>query len=306
MPKVSLGYENPAYHKLLLDDSIRNTKFRQAICNTVKKGDIVIDIGTGTGILAFYALEAGAQTVYAVEQNENILNIARQEAVKRGVTDQIQFLHANLLDLPEGAIPQKADVVISETIGNIGIDEPIIPLMLSVKRFMKPEGKFIPRSLSVFVAPFQAQERLRRKLIPPCNPPITQVQINDLTPAERAEITYLDESPKLVRVDFDACDSGDIKSQLKFTSLAETNLCGLCGWFEVRLDEQTRLSNSPHCPALHWAQLVFKLPAQFLLQAGETLTVSFKASSTNKYTLCIFDLSSNRNKGVRLTGLFQH
>jgi predicted RNA methylase len=51
----------------MLRDQRRTKSFLEAVRNVVSPGDVVIDIGTGTGILAAAAAQAGARHVYAVE-----------------------------------------------------------------------------------------------------------------------------------------------------------------------------------------------------------------------------------------------
>jgi hypothetical protein len=64
------------FHELLLGDELRMRAYRQAIEETVRLGDVVVDLGTGTGVLARWAIEAGAAHVYAIERDAELLERA--------------------------------------------------------------------------------------------------------------------------------------------------------------------------------------------------------------------------------------
>ena len=70
-------YRRILEHNALLSDQVRTEAYDKAISEVVQSGDIVADIGTGSGILAFLAVRAGAKRVYAIEK-ESVIEEARQ------------------------------------------------------------------------------------------------------------------------------------------------------------------------------------------------------------------------------------
>ena len=62
------GYDFVDEHLLMLSDEMRTNAYRAAIEAVVKPGMSVLDFGTGSGALAFFAARAGAR-VYAVDKS---------------------------------------------------------------------------------------------------------------------------------------------------------------------------------------------------------------------------------------------
>ena len=83
------------FHKLMLRDHIRMVAYEAAIKEMIKPGMIVLDIGTGTGILALWALEAGAKKVYSIEVNENRIPQAKDRINKAGYGDKFEIFNAD-------------------------------------------------------------------------------------------------------------------------------------------------------------------------------------------------------------------
>lgn len=133
------------YHFRMLADSARVHAFGRAIQQVVKPGQHVIEIGTGTGILAVLAAQAGAQ-VTAIERF-SIISLARAVAQACGVAHRIEFIRGRA-DLVQ--LQRPGDVLISEIVGNRILNEGLLEATLDAKqRLLRPGAALIPQALEI-------------------------------------------------------------------------------------------------------------------------------------------------------------
>ena len=76
-------------HRTMIRDRARTEAFQRAIDAVVRPGDIVLDVGAGSGILSLLAARAGAARVYAVEQT-SIAVLAQQLAAANAFEDIVR------------------------------------------------------------------------------------------------------------------------------------------------------------------------------------------------------------------------
>ncbi len=133
----------------MIRDRIRTEAFRRAIDSVVRPGDIVLDVGAGSGILSVFAARAGAARVYAVEQT-SVAVLAQELAAANGVAEIVQLIHGDIMDIE---LPERVDVIVSEWLGGFGIDEGMLaPVIAARDRWLKPGGVMIPRSVTAWAA----------------------------------------------------------------------------------------------------------------------------------------------------------
>jgi predicted RNA methylase len=123
-----------------LIDKNRTIAFKKAIKNTIKKGDIVVDMGSGTGILAMLAVDAGASKVYAIEIDKKNIKTLNKTFLDNGYGSTIQIIEG---DVTKIKLPEKVDVIIGEMIATGLIEELQIPAMNNVLKYVKKEYKVV-------------------------------------------------------------------------------------------------------------------------------------------------------------------
>jgi SAM-dependent methyltransferase len=134
---------------------------RRALRETVRPGCVVVDLGAGTGVLGFLALQAGAARVYAIERDP-IIRLARSLARENGFEGRTRFIRGDALSV---RLPERADVVVSDMVGRLGIDEGMATAVAAARRFLKPQGRFVPQRAELWVAPVHAPELHRRHVM---------------------------------------------------------------------------------------------------------------------------------------------
>lgn len=100
----------------------------------VKKNDIVIDVGCGTGILSIGAAKLGAQQVIGVDLDEVSVKVSKENVNVNNVEDIVEIRHGNLLEV----VDEKADIIVSNIIAEI-----IVKLSEDISNFLNRGGFFI-------------------------------------------------------------------------------------------------------------------------------------------------------------------
>lgn len=140
-----------------LYDRKRVDYLRQAIKNTVQGGDVVVDAGSGSGLLGMIAAQAGAAKVYCLELNPDFLPVIEANATRNGIADRIIAVQA---DATTYQLPEPVDVVISEVISAGFFYEPQIQIINNLRQRLRPGGSIVPMHMTNYLELIAAQEEL--------------------------------------------------------------------------------------------------------------------------------------------------
>jgi type I protein arginine methyltransferase len=280
---AQLGYEH-YYH--MLNDKLRMDAYHKAINKQVKPGDIVVDLGSGTGLLSIWAIKAGAAKVYAIEKTSAI-ELAREIAWVNNCLDKIEFIKENSMQVD---LPEKADVLISETLGSFAIDENTLEFTNDARqRFLKKDAILIPQSIDLFIAPIDdidtynkidfwrnipdidfspAFDLFSKKII------VESVKAKGLL-APETHIGHIDLTQGIDKV---------FNAHLYVPITKSGNLHGVAGWFHTRLCEGIEIKTSPNDPETHWKQAFFPFHNPIEVIAGDVLDWNISIHSKEQHS----------------------
>lgn len=106
----------------------------QALERTVKAGDKVVDVGTGSGVLSIAAAMLGAEKVTALDLDEVAVNSARLNIELNKVHHAVDVKQNNLLD----GVEPGADIVVANILAEV-----ILRFTGDVSSTVKQDGYFI-------------------------------------------------------------------------------------------------------------------------------------------------------------------
>lgn len=106
------------WHFRMLNDKKRNLAYKEAISKAISQGhDVVLDIGSGTGILSMFAVQSGARKVYACEMSKTMFEMGQDVLKANKMEKLVHTLHKKSTEINVGEdIPERVSLVVTETL----------------------------------------------------------------------------------------------------------------------------------------------------------------------------------------------
>jgi SAM-dependent methyltransferase len=271
------------YYVSLLEDVRRVQAFAAAIREVVRPGDHVVEVGCGIGTYSLLAAQAGARRVSAIDRNPVALALARElnvEGLSGGVVRLIESA-AELVDLED-----PADVVIFEDFGSLGFRPGYRNLLEHVReRLAKPETRYVPSSVELFLAPTDTPVRTigmeESDAIP--FPPealalLRKRALNDPTLRPVAPGQLLSEGIRVGRLRLGDAVPLRFSCQARATATRSGPATGLAGWMRVRPTETRTLDNSPWETQGSWKVEVYPFERPLPLRQEESFEAGLEVA----------------------------
>ena len=265
----------------MVQDRVRMDAYESALRRLVKPGSIVVDIGTGTGILSCLACRYGAEKVYAVEPN-NAIHLAREIAKASGLADRIEFIQGLSTEV---TLEKKADVVVSDLHGVMPLFEHHLSTIIHAREhLLAPGGRLIPQCEPLWVTLVETTkiyEDLQRSW-----------QGEDYNLDLSAIRNCVTSTPGKMRVDPDQLLMDPQRwATLDYEQLDECNVEGVvngvasrdgvahvvCLWFDMDLCDGVGFSNAPGQSETIYGQWMLPLSVPIELAAGDAVELRINA-----------------------------
>lgn len=265
----------------MLVDEVRTTGFLRAIAQQVRPGDVVVDIGAGTGVLSLFAVLAGARKVYAIEQGP-MAEIAGEVVKRNDLGDRIEIINEWSL---EATLPERADVLVTETIGNIGLEEGILAWVTDARRrLLKPGARIVPSAISMMVSATESPRdfaeiaRLRRPLYRFDFTPLADLASHTMLWTDFSPVSLVTQPATVVDLDLGTTEQVDIEGAVTLRARRDAVVHGLGCWFVAEIAPGISISNEPPTKAPSWSQGFLPLPEPVSVSKGDRLLVEIRSN----------------------------
>ncbi|KAJ2464107.1 hypothetical protein GGI02_005069 [Coemansia sp. RSA 2322] len=297
----------------MLQDYVRTSAYHSAITlngQSLFRDRLVMDVGAGSGILSFFAVQAGAKHVHAVEASgmankmRVILDAAKHKngsARNAYLADRITVVGAKIEDPQLLANTPKVDVIISEPIGVLLVHERMLESYVYARdKFLRPGGAMLPSSGTIHLAPlsdaalwnetitkarFWQQDSFYGVDLNPYFAPAFDEFFSAPVVGCFSPTTLIGDSVQH-EVDFLTVTLAELREftipiewQVKYTGLMH----GMAGWFDLAFvppasslhpgtaPSAVYMSTSPQSPATHWQQVRLLLKQPLAVNAGQVI-----------------------------------
>jgi hypothetical protein len=266
-------------HRGLLQDTVRTNAFREAIRRCVTPESVVLDLGSGSGILSFFACEAGARRVFAVDATHSA-DLASFLSRHLGFADRIQVIHDHSKNIE---LPERANLLVTETLGAFGFNEQILSSVIDARaRLLTADAMVIPRSIDLYLVPVDDASIYERRVQwwseKPYGfdfSPLSVFASNNVFVGSVGSDSFLAPPARVIAADLTTITSAEVSGRAQFKATRAAVTYGFAGWFRATLADGIELSNET--PGSHWEHVFLPLQTPIAVEEGTPIGVDLES-----------------------------
>ena len=285
----------PGWHLSMMNDTYRNSQYLEAIKLAIKDIDdssLVLDIGTGSGLLSMMAAANGAGEIIACEVSDIIAETAKKIIHKNGYEKKITIINKKSTELKIGeGLPRKADLIISEILSAEFVGEGVRDSLLDAnKRLLKKDGIMIPESGTIKISLIGSNNKFLNS--------VSVANVNGFDLSEFNSISqrkwgmHLTEKPALLSnhenaFNIDLYNKKTIREQQKIIELKtkQDGLClGVIQWMKIQLYKDIEYENNPGSyldSSTGWPTPIYLFDKPITVKKGQIVKIKAFLSEDN-------------------------
>ena len=274
----------PLWHTPMMNDHIRNKAYRDALQAAVKTDSHVLEIGTGSGLLAMMAAHCGAERVTTCEMSTSIAAVAKDIVSSNGMASTVEIISKQSTKLDVGAyLARPADILVSEVLSSEFLGEGVLDSIEDAKRrLLIPDGQVIPRSGSIRIALFGG-DHIRQNIWVDKVSGFDLSNFNYITAkkvyvfANMYDIKLLSEETSAFTFDFSGDSSFPPDNCVIEIPVRTAGKCyGIIQWNQLHMDENIIFENHPYekTMASAWKHVLYIFDKPIVLKVGQIAVIS--------------------------------
>jgi protein arginine N-methyltransferase 1 len=265
----------------MIADDVRCGAYVRALKDAVRPESVVVDIGTGTGLLALVAAQLGARRVFAIEATD-MVDVARRIAAANGYGERITFMHALSTEVE---LPERADVVVSDIHGVLPYFQGHLPAIIDARtRFLAPGGTLIPGRDSLWAACVEAPD-LHRFVTTPWSDnkygfdmtAAGDLAANQWRRALFAREQMVTNAAACGCIDYASVREVDYDASVELAVTRDGEVHGVSVWFDSEVSPGNGFSNAPGSPATVYGTAFFHWPRAVSVRADDRVALRLRA-----------------------------
>ena len=286
----------PMWHVPMMNDRIRNDAYFAALRAAVTPDTKVLEIGTGSGLLAMMAARLGASRVTTCEAVTEIAATARAIVADNGLTPPVTVVAKMSTTMEIGVdMDERADLLVSEILSSEFLGEGVLASIEDAKRrLLKPGARIIPARGSIQFALFGGDDIEK-------NIRVDEVygfdvrKFNAIVPRKQyisrndLNIELLSDAGCAFSFDFAGTDRFPLSDRrsIEVAVRRAGRCCGIIQWIRLEMDDTVVFENHPAVrnPSSSWQHCAYVFPSPIDVLPGQVAVI---AAAHNRNTPWFF------------------
>uniref|UniRef100_A0AAR2IHD4 type I protein arginine methyltransferase n=1 Tax=Pygocentrus nattereri TaxID=42514 RepID=A0AAR2IHD4_PYGNA len=292
------SYAHFGIHEEMLKDEVRTLTYRNSMYHNkhIFKDKIVLDVGSGTGILSMFAAKAGAKHVYGIECSS--ISEYSEKIIKSNHLDNVITIFKGKVEETELPVDQ-VDIIVSEWMGYCLFYESMLKTVIYARdKWLKPGGFMFPDRATLYVVAIEDRQYKDFKIHwwenvygfdMTCirNVALMEPLVDIVDPKQVVTNSCL-----IKEVDIYTVKLEDLTFTSAFCLQIQRNdyIHALVTYFNIeftKCHKKTGFSTAPDAPSTHWKQTVFYLEDYLTVRRGEEIlgSIAVKPNENNERDL---------------------